>query len=160
MTIENFDEELKNIIDSDESDDETDYVFNKTQVIPKETPIEGELVQQEVEDSSTASTFDKDFEYIRKNMKEIITQGQDVLRDMIAVAKASDAPNAYQTVALLMRALADTNKDLLSAHKHKDERVVQKNETTNVQNNTIFVGSTAEFSKLLKQRREQNDEQK
>jgi hypothetical protein len=103
----------------------------------------------------TPESFDKDFDYIRGNLKAIIASGQKALDRMIAVASESQHPRAYEVVATLMKALADVNKDLMKTHREKhdqdkDAGVTSVNKTTNVQNNTVFVGSTADLSKFLK----------
>jgi fructose-specific phosphotransferase system component IIB len=131
-----------------------------------DTPSDYRLTDTPVEDSSavivyeemTPESFDRDFDYIRKNLKDIIRQGSRALEKMLAVAEASQHPRAYEVVATLMKTLVEANKDLLGSHKQKIEtnqlNGVQNN-TTNIQNNnTVFVGSTSELAKLLKQKRE------
>jgi hypothetical protein len=103
----------------------------------------------------TTESFDKDFDFIRKNLKDVIASGTTALNRMILVANESQHPRAYEVVATLMKALADINKDLLDSHKKKYETNTLKGttnntNTTNVQNNVIFSGSTSELAKLLK----------
>lgn len=159
---DNFDDiekDIKDIIDSDSIEENSNFVLSLIQPKEeKEEVLSGELVEEkEIDDSK--NSFEKDFDYVRNNIKDIVAQGADALKEMILVAKASEHPRAYEVVATLMKSLADINKDLLTAHKHNDERVVQntKNETNSVTNNTIFVGSTAEFSKLMKQRKKEHN---
>lgn len=141
---------IDSVKDNSTSESETDFVLDRHEVI--EVAPQEVIVAEESEEKS----YEADFEYIRANIKDVINLGKDALTDMISIAKQSEHPRAFEVVATLMKALVDSNKDLLVAHKHNDERVVNKNNTTtnNVQNNTIFVGSTAEFSKMLKERRE------
>ncbi len=103
----------------------------------------------------TTESFDKDFDFIRKNLKDVIASGTTALNRMVLVAQESQHPRAYEVVATLMKALADINKDLLDSHKKKYETNTLKGttnntNTTNVQNNVIFSGSTSELAKLLK----------
>jgi len=103
----------------------------------------------------TSESFDKDFDFIRKNLKDVIANGTTALNRMILVAQESQHPRAYEVVATLMKALADINKDLLDSHKKKYETNTLKGtsnvtNTTNIQNNVVFSGSTSELSKLLK----------
>jgi len=151
--MDEIDLEIMSIIDNDTME----VVLEDKEigeVIPVETPST-EVVNTEQESDDK---FDVDFDYIRKNMKDIIKSGKEALERMIMVAEESEHPRAYEVVATLMKALSDVNKDLLSAHKHKDERVVNSGDrTTNIQNNTVFVGSTSELSKLLQQRRKEKE---
>lgn len=120
---------------------------------PKIVKVEDVIESTDVVEKTTEESFEVDFDYIRNNLKDIINMGSVSLQNMISIASESEHPRAYEVVATMMKALADINKDLLAAHKTRDDRTVVKGgSTTNVQNNTVFVGSTAEFSKLLKQR--------
>jgi len=68
------------------------------------------------------------------------------------VATTSYAPRAYEVVATLIKSVADANKDLIDLHKKMKD--IKKTEvdasTTNITNNSLFVGSTSELQKLLK----------
>lgn len=108
-------------------------------------------------DKITPESFNEDFDFIRKNLKDIIINGTDALNRMILVAEASMHPRAYEVVATLMKSLADINKDLLESHKKKLEvnlmsvAPATSNQINNTQNNNIvFTGSTSELAKLLK----------
>lgn len=104
----------------------------------------------------TSDSFNQDFDYIRKNLKDIIKSGSSALNKMIIVAEASQHPRSYEVVATLIKALADVNKDLLDSHKRKVELNMISGTSTTTNNsqtntsNTIFVGSTSELAKLLK----------
>ena len=117
-----------------------------------------DLVKSEPKQVVVSETEDderEDFEQARSNIKEIIDKGQNVLDDMIALAKASDHPRSYEVAATLIKTLVDTNKDLLDLHKKKKEIQGKQQDqsqtgTTNVQNNTVFVGSGVELLEMLK----------
>jgi uncharacterized glyoxalase superfamily metalloenzyme YdcJ len=69
------------------------------------------------------------------------------------VAKQSEHPRAFEVVGTLMKQLADINHQLmdLSEKRQKMKNAMKEPETTtNVTNNAIFVGSTAELNKMLK----------
>jgi hypothetical protein len=108
----------------------------------------------------TTESFDKDFDFIRKNLKDVIASGTTALNRMILVAHESQHPRSYEVVATLMKALSDINKDLLDSHKKKYETNMLKgtsNITNNQTNNTqniIFSGSTSELAKLLKNKKD------
>jgi hypothetical protein len=117
-----------------------------------------DLVKSEPKQVVVAETEDderEDFEQARSNIKEIIDKGQNVLDDMIALAKASDHPRSYEVAATLIKTLVDTNKDLLDLHKKRKELQGKQESnqnvgTQNVQNNTVFVGSGIELLEMLK----------
>ena len=73
---------------------------------------------------------------------------------MLDVAKASEHPRAYEVVSTIMKTLVDANKDLVSMSSKKQESEEQKSPSEkSVSNNNLFVGSTADLQKLLKDMR-------
>ena len=106
-----------------------------------------------VEETSDA---EQDFELARKNLQELAKKGNKALDELIMLAKNSEHPRAYEVVATLIKTLADTNKDLLETRKRKLDidkaRGVSAEGSPKTVNNNLFVGSTAELQKFLKER--------
>ena len=106
--------------------------------------------------SQRKSLVPTDYEYARGSMINAIEKGNEALSDMISVAQQSQQPRAYEVVATLLKTIADTNKDLLELQKkHKDIENMDGPQTPQTINNNLFVGSTAELQKLIKQQNEQ-----
>ena len=99
---------------------------------------------------------EQDFELARKNLQELAKKGNKALDELIMLAKNSEHPRAYEVVATLIKTLADTNKDLLDTRKKKLDidkaRGASPNSDAKTVNNNLFVGSTAELQKFLKDR--------
>ena len=99
---------------------------------------------------------EQDFELARKNLQELAKKGNKALDELIMLAKNSEHPRAYEVVATLIKTLADTNKDLLDTRKKKLDidkaRGASPNNDAKTVNNNLFVGSTAELQKFLKDR--------
>ena len=110
------------------------------------TPIE----VTSVEDPKEPKQTDSDFEYARGNLIDIIEKGQEALSGILDVAGMSQHPRSYEVVATLINSLTAANKDLLDLSKKKQELDGTTGNKTTV-NNNLFVGSTAELQKLLKQ---------
>jgi hypothetical protein len=134
--------------------DKLSEIFN---VAPVEK-IEAEVVDIIPKDSYKSENIESDFQKTRNNLHELLRQGQDALNHALEVAKTSEHPRAFEVVGGLMKQVADINHQLLDLHtKHakletKDaERTPQG--STNVTNNTMFVGSTSELSKMIEQMR-------
>lgn len=113
-----------------------------------------------IESSDTVpSTVDNneniaDIEQARSNIKNIITQGDDALKEMIALAKQSESPRAFEVASGLMKTLLDANKDFVEMSMKKKYAVDEVNAPkeaaqTNVTNNNLIV-STADLLKMLK----------
>lgn len=101
------------------------------------------------------STLDNDYETTRHNLMMLLNQGQEALTHAIAVAKNSEHPRAFEVVSGLMKDLSDINLKLMELHKRKQsmihaEKKLDISSGKNVtNNNAIFVGSTADFSKMI-----------
>jgi len=109
------------------------------------TPVNNiEVIKKELKPTS-----DTDFDYARGNLINIIEKGNQALDGILDVADMSQHPRGYEVVATLINSLASVNKDLVDLNKKKKE-LDQQNNSTNITNN-LFVGSTAELQKLLKE---------
>lgn len=97
--------------------------------------------------------FKDDFEYARGNLINIIEKGNEALEGILNVADMSQHPRGYEVAANLLKTMSEVNKDLLELSKKKQELEGTSSKPSTV-NNNLFVGSTAELQKLIKQ---QND---
>ena len=97
--------------------------------------------------------LDSDFTFVRKNIRSALEVSSSVLTDAVTLAQSSDSPRAFEVVAILMKAIGDTNGALLKIHE-KRETIREKRGVPapgiaqNTQNN-YFVGSPAELNRLL-----------
>jgi len=99
---------------------------------------------------SKVESRDNDFEYARGNLYNIIERGTDALEGILELAQQSQHPRSYEVAAQLVRTLADTNKDLLELQKRHKE-LTGEDKSPKTINNNLFVGSTAELQKMIKQ---------
>ena len=93
-----------------------------------------------------------DYTFARKNLRNILEKGAIALDKMIEVADMSQHPRSYEVVSTLINSLSASNKDLLelSEKKKRIDKADAKNENNTV-NNNLFIGSTNDLLKLLKQ---------
>ena len=91
-----------------------------------------------------------DYEYARRNLYDVIEKGSSALEDIMDVAKQSESPRAYEVVTNLIKTMVDANKDLLQLAKTKKELEAKEPEAAQVTNNNLFVGSSAELLKMIK----------
>ncbi len=111
--------------------------------------------------SSSTEDIKKDYEYTRGNLYSIIEKGQEALNGVLELAQESEMPRAYEVAGQLIKNVADATDKLLDLQKKlKDiEEETQAKGPTNV-TNALFVGSTAELSKLLKKTNTDKEETK
>jgi hypothetical protein len=93
-----------------------------------------------------------DYEFARQNMYDIIEKGSSALEDIVDIAKQSESPRAFEVVTNLIKTLADANKDLMELAKKNKElnKDDQKDNGPQTVNNNLFVGSSAELLKMIK----------
>ena len=94
----------------------------------------------------------KDYDYTRGNLYSLIEKGQEAINGIMEVAGETASPRAYEVAGQLIKSVADTTDKLMDLQKKVKEVEEDANKTTNnVTNNALFVGSTSELSKMLKQ---------
>lgn len=130
---------------------------NKYDSIDKALNTESEIVnvkphQLNIEKSNDAH-IDRDYEYSRANLYSLIEKGQEAINGIMEVAGEGGSPRAYEVAGQLIKSVADTTDKLIDLQKKLKEIQMETNRTTNnnVTNNAVFVGSTSELQKMLKQ---------
>ena len=93
----------------------------------------------------------KDYEYTRGELYSLIDQGQEAVRGALEVAQESGHPRAYEVAVAAMKHVADMTEKLQDLHKKMKDLDEEIKGPKNVTNNAMFVGSTAELQKMLKQ---------
>jgi hypothetical protein len=117
----------------------------------KDEVIQAELVSliKTIDEKRIENHQDDDYQFARDNLKQLVEKGNVALDGVLELAAASDHPRVYEVVGQMIRSLGETNKDIIELQKDmkklKDEEGPSK-----VTQNAIFVGSTAELQKFLK----------
>ena len=127
--------------------DPIDEALNTTSDIVASKPIpKPEVVKSKDVD------IEKDYEYSRANLYSLIEKGQEAINGIMEVAGEGGSPRAYEVAGQLIKSVADTTDKLIDLQKKlKDVEDDSKKTTNNVTNNAVFVGSTSELQKMLKQ---------
>jgi hypothetical protein len=103
-------------------------------------------------DPNNPCDLSKDYEYTRANLYSLIEKGQEAINGIMELAGESDSPRAYEVAGQLIKSVGDVTDKLIDLQKKlKDVEQTKEKTTNNVTNNALFVGSTSELSKLLKQ---------
>tara|TARA_R110002153_G_scaffold173381_4_gene326102 strand:+ start:691 stop:1101 length:411 start_codon:yes stop_codon:yes gene_type:complete len=118
---------------------------------PLDDVVEGKIIERQ--EAPVDHKIDRDYEYARSNFYNVIESGTEALEQMLDVAKASEHPRAYEVVSTIMNTLVNANKDLvkMTIDKEKDKPKEADTGDMGVTNNNLFVGSTAELQKLVKE---------
>ena len=93
----------------------------------------------------------KDYDYTRGNLNSLIEKGQEAINGIMKVAGETASPRAYEVAGQLIKSVADSTDKLMDLQKKVKEIDEDNPKTQNtVTNNALFVGSTSELSKMLK----------
>ena len=126
--------------------DSIDKALNTESDIVEVKPQQKDLVK------SNDVDIEKDYEYSRANLYSLIEKGQEAINGIMEVAEEGGSPRAYEVAGQLIKSVADTTDKLIDLQKKlKDVEDDSKKTTNNVTNNAVFVGSTSELQKMLKQ---------
>ena len=126
-----------------------DVVEDTAEVIPKTNKLH--LKKPVVGDDVI-----KDYEYARGNLYSLIDKGQEAVNGALDLAMSSDHPRAYEVAGQLIKHVGDVADKLMALQKDK-KNVKEESVKTQVTNNSLFVGSTADLQKMLKQASKKKD---
>ncbi len=113
----------------------------------EESPIakkESKAVDKDKKDSV------RDYEYTRGNLYSLIEKGQEALDSIMEVAQEGQQPRAFEVVSQLIKNVADTTDKLVDLQQKMKNLEAEDPKGPSTVNNALFVGSTAELQKLLK----------
>ena len=115
---------------------------------------ETDIVKEEKRKSQIQKLTDdvsKDYDYTRGNLYSLIEKGQEAINGIMEVAGETASPRAYEVAGQLIKSVADSTDKLMDLQKKVKEIEEDNPKTQNtVTNNALFVGSTSELSKMLK----------
>ena len=90
------------------------------------------------------------YQQSKENLQGIIDQGKEAMEDILQIAKAGQHPRAFEVYGTLLKNMVDANKELLNIQKQMRDMNGKKEVTNTNIDKAIFVGSTADLGKLLK----------
>ena len=135
-----------------------DKVNNILGIKEESTPVADLMLQEKsvpvprVEDPKK-DDIENDYKYSRENYYNLIERGQDAIQDILDVAKEGQHPRAYEVAGALIKNVADTVDKLQDLQSKLSKLKDVPNKTTNNIKNALFVGSTAELQKHLKDKK-------
>ena len=120
------------------------------------TPENG-CVKRKDQLKNISDDVEKDYDYTRANLYSLIEKGQESLNGIMELAGESASPRAYEVAGQILKSVADTTDKLMELQKRVKEVDEDKGKPTQVTNNAVFVGSTSELAKMIKQGLPKND---
>ena len=130
--------------------DSLNDTFNTDDGVEMDAIVKAE--NTELQKSQTrAENVEKDYDYTRGNLYSLIEKGQEAINGIMEVAGETASPRAYEVAGQLIKSVSDSKDKLADLHKKVKDIEADNPKTQNtVTNNALFVGSTSELSKMLK----------
>lgn len=99
-----------------------------------------------------------DYEFSRETYRDLIKTGTLSLDSLAELARESEHPRAFEVLSRSIKDIADTTEKLMALQKSKKDLAKEDEEKEEakkqITNNNVFVGSTSELQRLLKQDRD------
>ena len=125
----------------------------ETDIVPTNKAIEKSDVVEIP--TATKDQLKKDYEYTRGHLYSLIEKGQEAVDGILELAQESEQPRAFEVAGQLIKHVGDVADKLVDLQKKVNEiENPNKGKEVNTTNNTMFVGSTADLAKFLKQQKE------
>ena len=137
--------------------DSIDEALNTTNAIEVSTTPEGGCAKRKDQIRNVSDDIDKDYDYTRANLYSLVEKGQEALNGVLEVAGEGGSARAYEVAGQIIKSVADTTDKLMELQKKVKEIDEDKGKPTQVTNNAVFVGSTSELAKMIKQGLPKND---
>ena len=142
----------------DEIDEALEITDRGAEIMKKEPVSKPTRTSAKDLKKSKEPDIETDYNYSRAQLYSLVEKGQEAVDGALDVAQQSDSARAYEVAGQLIKHVADTADKLVDLQKKmKDiDEVNNKQNTTNVTNNSLFVGSTADLQKMLKKVSKEN----
>ena len=98
----------------------------------------------------------QDYETTRAQLHNLVMKGQEAVDGILDVARSSDHPRAYEVAGQLIKNVGDVADKLIDLQKKMKDLDAEEKKITQNTTNALFVGSTADLQKLLKQQKDIN----
>jgi hypothetical protein len=138
-----------------------DKLDDSFDIVPVDSDEPSELVSElDIILESDLEDIKKDYKYSRGQLYNLIQKGQKAIDGILDVASQSDHPRAYEVAFQGIKNVSELADKLIEVQKKmkdiEEDRPIKGPSTVN---NTMFVGSTAELQKFLKQSKINNTEE-
>ena len=121
---------------------------------PKSHDLVNVSDDEETSEDTTMSDKQKDYEYTRAQLYSLVEKGQEAVNGALELAAEGDSARSYEVAINGIKSVSEITEKLLDLQKKIkdiDAEVVNNNQTNNVTNNSVFVGSTSDLQKMIKE---------
>ena len=132
--------------------DKLNEVFNiESESIEVITNKDIEITKINDNTSKSIDDIKRDFDYARGNLYSLIEKGQEAINGMLEIAQEGGQARAYEVAGQLIKNTSEVAEKLMNLQKTLKDIEEDKPSGPTTVNNALFVGTTADLTKLLKQ---------
>ena len=117
-------------------------------------PQQLQQIKTEVAQTEIVADTEEDYAYSRDKIKELITKAEEAIDNMMALASETEHPRAFEVLGQMFKTTTDMMDQLITLQKKRRDLTQTEEQKVggggNTTNNAIFVGSTTELQKFLK----------
>ena len=113
-------------------------------------------IEKKKDNTDIIQDTEEDYQYTREKLKGLVGQSEEAIELMMALAHDTEHPRAFEVLGNLLKNTGDITDKLLQLQKKRKELTQEEAPGGNTTNNAIFMGSTTELQKFLKNKKEQS----
>ena len=132
---------------------DADDILNEVLGVSEPTPKEVVVSKPVPRPSDELDDVEADYKYQRDNFYNLIEKGQNAIEGILNVAKESDHPRGYEVAGNLIKQVAEVTEKLGDLQEKMKKLKEVPNSAPKSVTNALFVGSTAELQKMLKEKK-------
>ena len=124
--------------------------------LPKPVKVVKEIVLKTADSDQIVDAAETDVQYSRDKLKELIDLSSEAIQNMMALASETEHPRAFEVLSTMIKQTGELSQDLVKLQKLRKEIVIKNDQEqggSQTTNNSIFVGSTEELQKFLKEKK-------
>ena len=127
-----------------------DKALGVVESLPLKIPTQ-EIVNK-VPDELVGDEVDADYKYQRENFYRLVEQGSTAIEGILELAREGEHPRAYEVAGNLIKQVSEVTEKLGDLQEKMRKLKEVPSHAPKSVTNALFVGSTAELQKMLKEK--------
>lgn len=140
-----FNKQMEQIFDVAPLEFDEDFNNELQEYIPKQSGGElSELLDHDLRE---------DYEKTRDSIDSLIAKGTEAIDDMLSIARQTEKARDFEVAGNMIKTVVEASKELLEIQKKMRDITGKKETVTNNIKNAVFVGSTTDLLKSIKEKK-------
>ena len=119
--------------------------------LAKSEPVQKKVIPRPKENNED---LENDYKYQRENFYNLVEKGTDAIEGILEIARESEHPRTYEVAGNLIKQVAEVTEKLGDLQEKMRKLKEVPNNAPKSVTNALYVGSTAELQKMLRDRKD------